>query len=110
MDDVELVGLFDFVCVIIIVDVIDEVDVVIVVQLINVVIFVCFNEVCFNYGFNILDVCDNDVDVEVVFVIVIDFFIDVEVVIDDYYLEEEDGYFEVIVCIIDDIGFYEVGG
>lgn len=73
-------------------------------------ILVCLNEVCFNYGFNIVDVCDNEIDVDFVSVIVFGFFIDVEVVIDDYWVEEENGYFEVIVCVIDVLGFYEEGG
>jgi len=110
MDDAEEAGLSAPACVTITANVIDEADAVIVAQSTNVVIPACSNEVCFNYGFNILDACDNDIDADAVSVSALDFTTDLEIVIEDYYAEEEDGYFEVIVCLTDVLGLFEDGG
>ena len=75
----------------------------------NYVIPACGDEVFGFFSFNIIDECDNDIDINSVEVVDVDFATDLTVEFLNW-AEPEDGYFELVVSITDDLGLVAGGG
>ncbi|NRB50109.1 MAG: T9SS type A sorting domain-containing protein [Saprospiraceae bacterium] len=109
LDDVEEADLSDTSCITITANVIDAADAVIVATPQNYVIPACADTVFGLFAFNIIDQCDNDIDPTQVSIEAFDLATDVEVEL-EFYDEPEDGYFEYLISITDDLGIVGEGG
>jgi hypothetical protein len=110
LDDAEEAGLSAPSCITITADVVDAVDAVIVAQASNWVIPACSDVVCGVYGFNIVDGCDNDIDIDAVSISASPAFADIFVDFQPYFTDSENGYFEFVICITDQFGIIGTGG